>query len=544
MDADAWTVKRLGYAVSDLTIGHVLADKAATHGAKTFLTFLPDGRNFTFRDVHVLSNRIANGLSAAGITAGEHVGVLMENSPEQLLLYFALGKIGAVAVPINTAARGQLLTYYMTHSDAVALIADSDLLVHAEEVAADCGNIGLRIALKSTAETVLPAGVADFATLLEGSEETPAAVAKFSDLAFLLYTSGTTGPSKAIMFTHAYSLLYGIDQAENYGFRETDVVHICLPYFHANGLLSHTYGPLALGASVALSRRFSASNFWREVRESKANVISLLGSMANILWSLPPDPRDAENEVRQATVAPVPSDATGFEKRFGLRLLSTYGLTDYGLGCIFNLDDPLTKLGSAGRPRKYMRIAIVDDNDFQLPPNEVGEIVMRSELPWNTSPGYFKMPEQTLTSRRNFWFHTGDRGFLDDDGYLYFADRKKDSIRRRGENISAFEVEQVIQTHDAVQDTAVFAVSSPLGEDEVAASVVLREGKSVTPAELIEHCRRNMSYFMVPRYIRFAPDLPRSPTHKVEKYKLRKEAEENRALYWDREEAGIVIKRN
>lgn len=540
---------RLGYPVADLTIGHVVADKARQLGDKTYLDYLPDGRALSYGELHRASNRIANGLLAAGILPGEHVAVMLENCPEQLLLYVALGKIGAVAVPINTAARGQLLHYYLAHADVVAIVTDDSHVPHLAQVQAQLPALRLAVRLphasspEDGAATLGQAPLLGYAQLLEATDDTPRATVRFCDLAFLLYTSGTTGPSKAIMFTHAYALLYGIDQAENYGFRAEDVIHVCLPLFHANGLLSHCYGALVAGARVALVRRFSASNFWREVRESRATVLSLLGSMANIIWSLPPQPDDADNQVRQATIAPVPSARTDFEKRYGLRILSTYGLTDYGIGAIFGADAPASKLGSAGRARKGMRLAIVDADDMPLPSGDVGEIVMRSEYPWNTALGYYKMPEATLASRRNFWFHTGDRGYLDADGYLYFADRKKDAIRRRGENISAFEVEQAMVSHPGVADVAVFPVSSPQGEDEVAAAVVRARGEPVSETELIEHCQRNLSYFMVPRYLSFMDDLPRSPTHKVEKHTLQKHAQAALEGFWDREAAGIVLRR-
>ena len=540
--APATADQRMGFAVTDLTIGHILARQAEKHGDRTYLHYIPDGRTYSYKEVHRLSSIIANNLLKLGIKQGEHVAVMLENCPEQLLFYFALGKIGAVAVPINTAARGQLLTYYVSHSDCVALLTDSTLAPHFDEIRAQVPAIKTHIMLCEDGAKPA-AGWTDCKSLEQGPDTAPAALVKFSDLAFLLYTSGTTGPSKAIMFPHSYSLVYGLDQSENYGFRESDIIHICLPLFHANGLLSHCYGVLVTGAKVCLSRRFSASNFWREVRETEATVISLLGSMANILWGQAVTPEDASNKVRQVTVAPVPSSKYEFEKRYGLRIISTYGLTDYGLGCIFNLDAPREKLGTAGRPRRGMEVRVVDDNDMPLPTGEVGEIVMRSEWPWTTSPGYYKMPDQTLAARRNFWFHSGDRGYFDEDGYLFFADRKKDSIRRRGENISAFEVEQGIVNHPAVADVAAFPVSSPLGEDEVACAVIRRAGMNVTEAELIEHCQKNMSYFMVPRYIKFVADMPRSGTHKVEKYKLQKEAQADLNAWWDREKAGIVIRR-
>ncbi len=536
---------RLGWRVNELTIGHVVSRQAARLGEQPYLHYLPDGRVTSFAELDRASNRLAQGLLRLGIAQGEHVAVMLENCPEQLLLYIALGKIGAVVVPLNTAARGQLLQYYLAHADAVALVTQATLLPHAEAVRADVPALRHLVVLPQGETDTLAegAGLVDYRHLLDAPDTAVEAPVRFSDLAFLLYTSGTTGPSKAIMFTHAYALLYGIDQVENYGIRTDDTVHVCLPLFHANGLLSHCYGALAVGARVALARRFSASNFWREVHASGATVLSLLGSMANILWSLPPADTDRGHRVRQATIAPVPSARTAFEQRYGLRIISTYGLTDYGLGCIYPLGAPVEKLGSAGLPRKGMQLRVVNDDDMPLPPGEVGEIVMRSDYPWNTASGYYKMPEATLATRRNGWFHTGDRGYLDADGYLFFADRKKDAIRRRGENISAFEVEQAIVSHAAVADVAVFPVSSALGEDEVAAAVVRAQGASVSEAELIAHCQRNMAYFMVPRFMRFVEDLPRSPTHKVLKYQLQEEAKAAPGLYWDREQAGIVLQR-
>ena len=549
MHEDNPALARMGYPVTSLTIGHVLADKAAKLGNRPFLNHVPDGRRYSFYDIHRLSNSLANGLLKAGIRPGEHVVVMMENRPEQLLLYFALGKIGAVAVPVNTAARGQLLQHYINHSDAVVFVTESALLSSFLDVRSGTPLIRSIVLFEDPAGSAQEARgnagmpICALQELFDCPDSLPEVPVRFSDLAYLLFTSGTTGPSKAVMFTHAYALLYGIDQAENYGYRETDVVYVCLPLFHSNGLLSNTYGPLATGAQVALSRRFSASNFWREVRESGTTAFSIIGSIANILWSQPRNPLDSDHNVRQANIVPVPSAGTEFEKRFGLRIVSSYGLTDYGTATVFTPRDPVSKLGTAGRSRRGMQLHIVDENDMPVPPGLVGEIVLRSDYPWATSAGYYKNPEATLRAWRNFWFHTGDRGYLDEDGYLFFADRKKDSIRRRGENISAFEVEQTIVSHPAVADVAVFPVSSPLGEEEVAVAVVLVQGAKLEEAALIEHYQRNMAYFMVPRYVGFVKDLPRNALHKVEKYKLQKDAQDTLGTYWDREAMGIVLRR-
>ena len=538
----------LGYQTRDLTIGKVLARQARDFGDKVFLTCLPDGRRFTFAQVDRISNRLANGLLALGIGRGAHVAIMMENRPEFILLVCALGKIGAVAVPINTAAKGRLLQYYLEQSDSIALIADGGLL---ENVAAlDANALELRRVIVFQEEGATPpAGaigglpVADYRRDLDGGAETEIDVeVRCSDLAFLAYTSGTTGPSKGNMLCHAAALSVGLGNAEHHGYRASDVVYTCLPLFHLNALQAATYGALVTGASLALSRRFSVSRYWKEVCDSGATVTNMLGSMVNFLWSQPPSPDDTRNRLRLVSCAPVPKFAREFEARFGLRVVTSYGLSDYGMITAYTLADPADKLGSLGRPRRNFEVRVVDDDDLELPAGTVGEIIVRTGDAWRAASGYYKMPEATLQAHRNLWFHTGDRGYFDADGYLYFVDRRKDAIRRRGEHVSAFEVEQVIDSHPAVAESAVFAARSADGEEEVAALVILKPSQALTERELVEFCARNMAYFMVPRYIGFRGEFPRTLNQKVEKYRLRAEVEQDVASLWDRERAGVVLK--
>ena len=232
-----------------------------------------------------------------------------------------------------------------------------------------------------------------------------------------------------------------------------------------------------------------------------------------------------------------------FEARFGITFTSVYALTDCGMVTVRGPKDPPEKWSSAGKACDYVEIKIVDDEDFEVPQGTTGEIVVRNREPWIYAQGYYNMPEATAASRRNLWFHTGDRGYMDKDGYIYFVDRKKDAIRRRGENISSYEVEQIILNHPAVLDVAAFPVNSEHSEDEVMVSVVPREDAEVTEAEIVEHCRVNMAYFMVPRFVEIVPELPKTMTEKVEKYKLKQDAEARLATIWDRDKMGIVIKR-
>ena len=535
-------VRDYGYPVSERTMAHIVADKAAKNGDKPFLHYLPDGRRFSYRDVHLITNRLANGLAARGIAKGDHVAVMMDNCPEQFFAYLAIAKLGAVAVPLNTAARGMLLTYFLTHSDAVAFVAERGYLARLSEIRADVPLLKLIVALDADSDAEMD-DAEPFAALLEASDDDIVTLVAVSDLAMLAYTSGTTGPSKGNMLAQGTTVYYGLTTAESHGYRDDDVIYVCLPINHSNALLCTLYGAMIADAQVALARRFSASRYWDDIRSSGATLTNLLGSMINILWSREARDDDRDNQLRMCNCVPAPPFGRGFEHRFGLRLTSGFGLTDYCLGTVYTILDPASKYGSAGRPRSGVSLVVADEHDVPLAPGEVGEILLRTDNLYGASAGYYKMPEATVAASRNGWWHTGDRGYLDPDGYLYFADRKKDSIRRRGENISSFEVESVLLQHAAIADVAAYPLKSEMAEEEVAVSVMLAEGQQLTEVELVEYAARNMAYYMVPRFVEFVEDFPRTQSQKVEKYKVRAAAEANRNLLWDRDKAGITFTR-
>lgn len=510
-----------GIAYARMTVPEILAEKAAKNGERPALTYLPDGRTFSYAELDLVTNAYANSLLAKGIGKGAHVAVMMANSPETLFVIFALGKVGAVTVPINIAARGQLLGYYLDHGDVSAMIVDLDLAGQVEEVR------GLAPRLSQI--------ITDVAALGDGSTEAPGIGVAASDLAFLMFTSGTTGPSKANMLAQSTAWSWGMSTANSYGYRSQDRTHVCLPLFHAAALQCQSYASIMADAHILLTDRFSVSNFWDEVRSSRATIIALLGSMANYIWNQPASPQDANNDVRICNISPMPAFGRELEARFGLRVASSYSLTDYAMCTIFSPHDPALKFDSAGRPRGGIELRIVDEADQPVAAGETGEIVLRSANPGGTSLGYYKMPEATLEAWRNLWFHTGDRGRLDADGYLWFVDRKKDAIRRKGENISAFEVERIIDSHSAVLQSAAYAAPSEHAEDEVAVSIVLNEGAALEPEALIEHCTRNMARYMVPRFVEFRDALPMNSSLKVEKFKLREHVAHNLESFWDRE---------
>ena len=538
------------YALRDLTLPKVLLRQAQALPDKVFLTETGTGRRFTYREIDAWSNRVANALAGLGIGKGRHTAVFMGNSAEHLAAFFGIGKLGAVSVPVNTAARGELLRYYLTQSDSESVIVEASLADRLLEVLPHLPLIKRVIVVGGgeAGETTLPASQAydvhDFAALVSAASDAPPGVEiKCSDLLMLAYTSGTTGPSKGTMLSHAAALTYGTGAAETHGYRASDIFYVCLPLFHNNALLAGAGAALICGASVVVSRRFSVSKFWGEIRDSHATITNFLGSMSSFLWSRPPSPDDADNDLRLVSMAPTPKYAAAFEKRFGLRAMNNYGLSDFGMAASFTQHEPPEKLGAIGKPRRGIKVKIVDEDDFEVPAGEVGEIVLQARDPWRAATGYYKMPEATLAAHRNQWFHTGDRGMRDADGYLWFVDRKKDCIRRRGENISAFEVEQIIATHPDVATAAVFPVATPANDEEVGAAVIRRPGTRVTEKDLVEHCQRNMAYFMVPRYIQFRDALPVTVSQKIEKFKLKQEFEGALEAVWDREAAGVTLVR-
>jgi len=538
------------YAIADLTIPRVLARQAAAFPDKVYLTEIASGRCFTYADMDAWSNRVAGALETFGVKRGTHVGVFLGNGAEHLALFFGIGKLGAVSVPVNTAARGELLRYYLTQSDCEAVVVEDSLVERLNEVLAELPAIRRVMVVRTPGESAgapVRAGavdVADFGErVAEASNQARGHDVRCSDLLMLAYTSGTTGPSKGSMLSHAAALTYGTSAAEAQGYRDSDVFYVCLPLFHNNALLAASGAALVCGASVVLSRRFSVSRFWDEIREHRATITNFLGAMSSFLWSCPPAPTDADNHLRLVSMAPTPKYAAEFEKRFALKAMNNYGLSDFAMVTAFTEHEPLEKLGSIGKPRRGFRVRIVDEDDFEVAPGEVGEIVLQSDDPWRAATGYYKMPEATLAAHRNQWFHTGDRGRCDAEGYFWFVDRKKDCIRRRGENISAFEVEQIIATHPAVSHAAVVPVVTDTNDEEVGAVVVRREGSALSERELIEHCQRNMAYFMVPRYIQFREELPTTVNQKVEKFRLRQELERELSSAWDREAAGVQLQR-
>src|SRR6201994_2175199 len=511
------------YPLKQRTIGRLLADKAKRIGDRTWLIY--GDEKYSYAEAHDISNRYANGFTDLGIRKGDHVAIMMPNCPEFIWTIWGLGKLGAVSVPLNTAARGDLLRYFVTQSDSCMVVVASEWADRMAESLSGETNVRAFVTHGDAGTKLVQLGksMGNIKTFANASPREPdPELVHASDPQYIMYTSGTTGPSKGVISPHSQAHGVGRSLAQNYGYRSDDVVFTCLPLFHGNALWYSCYAAFWADCTLAISPRFSASSFWDEIRATGATQFNSPGAR--------------DHRVRQAMIVPLSRESyRDVSDRFGVQVTSLYAMTETFAVTMFTPDDPVSKGASAGRPRGLAEILIVSDEDDPLPAGEVGEICVRPCEPGIIMSGYYKMPEATVRDTRNLWLHTGDRGRLDEDGYLYFVDRKKEAIRRRGENISAYEVEMLVAKHPGIMEVAAVPVTSELSEDEVMIYVVCRDGETVSEEELVRFANRNMAHFMVPRFVHFIDALPKTASEKIEKYKLKTWAEQNRDSLWDRE---------
>jgi crotonobetaine/carnitine-CoA ligase len=502
--------------LESFVLGDVLRERAVTHQAETFLKFR-DGE-ITYGEVDAMADRMARGLAALGVGRGDHVGVMLPNSPDIVFVIFALARLGAVAVPINTAYRGELLRHVLASSDTSTLIIDGPYADLLPAVADRVPGLG-RVVVRGAAGLEDPGKPAvDFATLLEHGADPVAADVGFADLQAIMYTSGTTGPSKGAMVPHALALTCALDSLDFLD-RWGKTIYCPLPLFHAAGLWDGMMSALLGGGAIAIVERFSASRFWDDVRFFDAQVCMSVFSMSPILLNREPTPYDKDHPLETFYMGKSVLDEP-LRKRFGVRSVETYTSTEVGIATASPYGE--WRLGSCGQAHdERFEVAVVDELDRQVGPGEPGELVVRPKQPYVITTGYYGAAEATAHCFRNMWFHTGDRAWRDDDGYFYFLDRMKDAIRRRGENISAFDLECEINMHPAVLESAAIGVPSELEDEDIKVSVVLRPGIAIDGPELVAYCEERLPRSMVPRYVEFVDALPRTPTDKVAKYRLR-----------------------
>jgi len=504
-----------------IDLGSLLEERAEEIGDSPFLV-MPDDVRLTFSEFNERVNEVAHGLAEQGVGSETRVIVMLPNSLEFLLVSYALKKLGAVEVAVNTAFRGAGLAHTLNLTEAELLILDEEF-VEAVAAVRDRLTSIRRVAVRGSAaaakQRLEGIDVDGFERLVADRRDDPGREVADTDLAAILFTSGTTGPSKGCMLSHRYAVRQGEVLSHRLGLTSDDCLYCPFPLYHVDAAYLTVSPALVLGARAAIGRRFSAGGFWDEAREFDATVFDFMGATLSILWKQEPRDDDADNPVRLAWGVPMPSWRGDFERRFGLRLVHGYGLTDGGMPTWEDVDAGEPQ-GSCGKAAYPYEVEIHDDADDRVAPGVVGEIVIRPMEPDVIMKGYWGMPEETTAAFRNLWLHTGDLGRMDEEGHLFFEGRKKDAIRRRGENISAFEIEQVLHEHDAVQEAVAVGVPSELSEEDVKAFVVRKPGADLDAEGVREFCRGRMARFMVPDQVEFVDEIPKTATGKPAKYKL------------------------
>ena len=496
-----------------------------------------DGAEWTFAELRDKVRTKAAGLRAMGIEQGEHVAVWLPNGPDALIAFYAINYIGAVFVPFNTAYRGQLLQHVIANSGARVLLVHPDLVPRLHEI--DLGRVERLVVTTGIEVPEAPRPIQRFDEFAGAADETLELARPIEpwDIQSIIYTSGTTGPSKGVLSSYLH--MFSNAGPESWPMVDENDRYMCVaPIFHIGGM-GPPFVMLARGASVAMIDNFSTEDFWAVAKATQSTVVFLLGVMATFLLKAEPRPDDRDHTVKKAFMVPLTGDAPAFTERFGVDIYTIFNMTEISSPIVSEANP--TKIGTCGRVRDGVDVRLVDRNDCEVPIGEIGEMLVRTDRPWAMNSGYNANPEATAEAWRNGWFHTGDAFRRDEDGYFYFVDRVKDAIRRRGENISSFEVEADVCSHPAVREAAAVAVPSEFSEDEVMVIVAPVPGQKLEARQLAEFLIDTMPYFMVPRYIRILDELPKTPSAKVMKADLRKEGVTPDT--WDREAAGLRVRR-
>jgi crotonobetaine/carnitine-CoA ligase len=513
-----------------------LVDGLATDRPEQVFAVFADGGSWTYADLQHEVATTAAGLQAAGVRQDDRVVCWLPNGPDAVRFWFAINYIGAVYVPINTAYRGSVLAHVLMNAHADLLIASAELINRLEP--GRHGRIS-QIASVGACDVVID-GVRVFASdELRGAACEPLdRPIEPWDTQAILYTSGTTGPSKGVLSSYMQSFAMFGPQTMPF-ITGDDRYLINMPLFHVGGT-GLLYSMLLRAGSVAVFESFSVSRFWDQIRETDATVVFLLGVMASFIDRTPPSARDRDHSLKKLIMVPLVEDVAGFVERFGVDVYSIYNMTELSTPLITERNPTIP--GTCGRVRPGVDLRLVDDNDCEVPVGATGEFIVRTDAPWALNHGYFAMPEATAKAWRNGWFHTGDLGRRDADGNYFFVDRLKDSIRRRGENISSMELEAEIFANPKIREVAVIAVPSEFAEDEVMAVVSLAPDEVLDPVELIDFLRSRVAYFAIPRYIRIVDEIPKTPTSKIHKVPLREAGVTEDT--WDRERHGVRVTRS
>ena len=521
-------------SLKDWNVVSLLRQQALKYGDRTFITF-ESGASLTFQDLDRKSDEFALAMKDFGIIANDRIFCVLKNSPDFLISMFGIMKAEAVFVPINTELKGFFLQHQFTNCDPKMVIVEQSLVkafaglkplvsgLSGVIISGNSGSVDLPLALQAEKTH----NFADFVVeRVDHSESdfTPST----HEICAIMYTSGTSGPSKGVLLPHGHFFSYAVGQVDGMKQTEEDIYYICMPLFHVNALNMQLLGSLMAGSAIFCVERFSTSNWLRHCIESGATLTNTLGVMTEFIFNTPETELDKEHALRLICAVPIAKEWGGkFQERFGVKLYQAFGMTESGIVFWGDPDEEELIPGCSGYLKSDLYEAVIanPENDEVLQIGEIGELLIRPRHAGVFSSGYFQMPEKTLEAWRNLWFHTGDACYFDDKGRLHYFDRIKDCIRRRGENISAYEVEQALNSYEAVLESAVIGVKTDEsgGEEEVLAIIVVESTKSFNFDELIEYCAQIMPKFAVPRFIQIVNSLPKTSSGKLSKAIFRNE---------------------
>ncbi len=512
----------------------IVRRQAETFGDRIFCTF-EDGTTLTFAQLEDESSTLAAAFAELGVATGDRVMTLAFNSREFILTMIAAQKLGAIFVPINTELKGAFLQHQLDNAEPRIVVLDAKLRSAFDAVGVHALRIAATVVIGGEAAPLPGSRHLVFQALLQGVAHNATIVATPYEVCMIMYTSGTTGPAKGVMMTHGHCFYNALIAMKRTGLGPNDRMFISMPLFHGTAALLQLYASLLAGAQVHIVRRFSASSWLADIRASGSTVTFAAGIMAEFVIKQPEHADDGTNPLRLLWSVPVSSKwGPDFERRFGVRILQAYGMTELCVPVWGDLSQPLEP-GCAGTVvDDFWEIRVVDpETDESMPVGETGEIVGRPKEPGVFMSGYFRMPDKTVEAWRSLWFHTGDAGYFDARDRLFYVDRIRDRIRRRGENISAFEVEAAIAAHPGVRQCAVIGVkvADAGGEDEIMA-VVISDSADLSPVGLVDWCRPRMPKYALPRFVEFVDVIEQTPTGKVRKQALRDRGVTS--MTWDR----------
>lgn len=494
-------------------LAELLNERAAAAPDKTFLFSEPDGRQFSYAEFNSAVGRAASLLASHGIRKGDVVSLLMPNSAEYIIAYFACWKLGALAGPVNSLLKEHEIEFVVNNSEARAILLHSEFQERVDSIRENLPHVLSVIQFDDEAAATSGSSTPASLTLPDINPE---------DDAIIIYTSGTTGKPKGCLLSHGNVVANARQISQWLHFTESDRLLTIMPLFHMNAVSVTTMAALCAGGSTIVSPRFSASKFWEIISHYDVTSFGSVATMLSILLNTYPDgvPEGLQTEQLRFAMcgsAPVPAEVMkSFEETFHCRVIEGYGLSESTCRSTFNPPDERRRPGSCGLPIGN-EMKVVDDDDNEVPNGDLGEIVLRGE---NILKGYFKNPEATANAFRGGWFHTGDVGYRDNDGFYFIVDRKSDMIIRGGENIYPREIDEVLYQHPAVAAAATIGIPDPLYVEEVAAFIVLKDGMEVSEAELVAYCKSELADYKCPKSIRFVPDIPKGPTGKLLKREL------------------------